>query len=71
MKATCTKIQDAQPLGEYTPTTVDAEKKAADFRVVDVSTSKKFIRWRDGRGEYVTGRQLTRLQALHSWAPDF
>lgn len=71
MEATCTKIQDAQPLGEYTPTIVDDEKKAADFRLLDVSTSKKFIRWRDGRAEYVTARQLAKLQAAHSWAPDF
>lgn len=71
MKATCTKIQDAQPLGEYTPTQVDAEKKAADFRLLDVSTSNKLIRWRDGRAEYVTSRQLAKLQAAHSWATDF
>lgn len=71
MPATCTKTQDAQPMGSYTPTPIEDEKKSADFRLLDVSCSRKFIEWRDGRRECVTGRQLAMLQSVHSWAPDF
>ena len=71
MPATCTKTQDAQPMGSYTPTPIEDEKKSADFRLLDVSQSEKLIAWRDGLREYVTGRQLAKLQAVHSWAPDF
>jgi hypothetical protein len=56
---------------QYQPTTVDAAKAAADFRVLDVSTARKFIAWNDGRREYVTARQLKTLQASHTWATDF
>ena len=70
MSATISKIKDAQPMGEYKPTGIDTAKKAADFRLVAVSRKNTII-WKDGRLEYVTDKQLERLQAKHSWASDF
>jgi hypothetical protein len=69
--ATVTKTHDAQPMGVYAATAVDAVKVAADFRLLDVTGFKKHLRWRDGRDEFVTSRQLAKLQAIHSWATDF
>ena len=71
MQVTVKKVKDAAPMGKYKPTTVDATKSSADFRLVDVSGSKNFIVWKDGRGESVTLRQLQKLQSVHTWAPDF
>ena len=58
-------------LGEYRETAVDRQKAAADFLILDVSGSRNTIRWRDGRIELVTDRQLDRLQARHTSATDF
>lgn len=69
MNATMTKIQNAQPMGEYKPTAVDAKKAAADFLLINVNPN--IIDWKDGRRERVTSRQLSKLQASHSWATDF
>lgn len=66
---TITKTQEAPPVGEYKPTSVDAAKDAADFRVIGVSPF--YVRWKDGRTEQVTSLQLKRLQAAHTWATDF
>lgn len=71
MEATIRKVKDAEPMGEYTPTAVDAAKASADFRLVDVTCAKKVIVWKDGRTERVTSRQLAKLQAAHSWVTDF
>lgn len=65
------KVKDAQPMGQYKPTPVDARKAAADFRLVDVSGAKNVIVWRDGRSERVSDRRLATLKASHSWATDF
>lgn len=69
LTATVTKTKDAQPMGTYTPTSVDAQKAAADFRLTSVSPY--YIAWRDGRTERVTKRQLEKLKASHTWATDF
>lgn len=69
MQATITQTKSAQVAGQYQPTTVDAAKTAADFRLVQVSPY--YIVWADGRGERVTARQLAKLQAVHTWAADF
>lgn len=69
MEATVTKIRSAQPMGAYQRTALDDRKAAADFLLVQVSPN--YIRWQDGRGERVTDRQLTKLQAAHCWATDF
>lgn len=69
MKATCTKTQSAQTMGEYKPTAIDAAKAAADFRLLQVCPC--VIRWQDGRTETVTRPQLTKLQQAHTWATDF
>ncbi len=37
MNATITKIQDAQPMGEYKPTALDARKEAATVRLIQCS----------------------------------
>lgn len=67
--ATMTKTQDAQPAGEYKPTAQDAEKEAADFRLLQCAPY--VIRWKDGRTETITGRQLAKLQKLHTWKTDY
>lgn len=67
--ATITKTKSAEAIGTYAPTTIDVAKAAADFRLVQVGPN--YIVWRDGRGERVTERQLTKLQASHTWACDF
>ena len=66
-----TKTKDAQRMGQYKPTGVDAAKAAAAFRLVDVAGRLNFIVWSDGRGERVTDRQLAKLQSFHAWAADF
>jgi len=55
--------------GQYSPTAVDDAKAAADFCLLQVGPN--VIRWRDGRTERVTARQLAKLQAAHTWATDF
>lgn len=70
MHATITLIRKAQPMGEYTPTVIDERKAEADFRILAVG-SKNTIRWRDGRTEQVTRRQLAKLESQHTWATDF
>lgn len=69
MTVTFTKTQNAQPMGQYKPTAVDAAKACADFRILQVGPN--YIRWADGRGEMVSNRKLAKLQADHSWACDF
>ena len=71
MRVIVKKVKDAAPMGEYKQTAIDAAKSSVDFRLVDVSGSKNFIVWKDGRGESVTSRRLQKLQAVHTWAPDF
>ena len=67
--ATVTKTKNAEPVGEYRRTAVDDRKDAADFLVVN--RGPNMIRWQDGRLERVTDRQLSKLQASHTWATDF
>ena len=69
MTATVTTIRRAAPRGEYQRTIIDDRKDAADFLLLQVGPY--IIRWRDGRREKVTERQLRRLQSEYSWAPDF
>lgn len=64
-----TKIKDAQPMGDYKPTTVDQIKASADFRIINLGPN--IIAWQDGRRERITDRQLDKLQKSHSWAADF
>jgi hypothetical protein len=65
------KALDAQPMGAYQPTTVDAEKAAADFRILDIDRKTAFIAWRDGRRERVSRWKLAELERMYTWAPDF
>ena len=70
MQATITKIQNAQPMGEYQPTAIDTLKADADFRLINVAPY--VIRWKDGKQETVNKRMLTKLQAQHpNWMADF
>ena len=66
----CRLVRKAQLMGEYMPTEMDAEKRAADFRLIAVG-KKNTIVWRNGTSELVTDRKLARLQAVHVWAVDF
>ncbi len=61
------KLQDAQPVGEYKPTELDKRKQEADFRLIDLN----YIVWKDGRRQYVTKRELKKLQATYTWVTDF
>lgn len=63
------KTQDAQPMGTYVPTAVDATKAAVDFRLISVGPY--VIRWKNGDTQRVTERQLKTLQLAHTWATDF
>lgn len=67
MKAEFKKIQDAQPTGEYKETEIDKKKQEVDFRLVDLN----YIRWKDGRGQHVTKRELAKLQKQYTWTTDF
>lgn len=64
-----TKTQNAQQVGAYKATEIDAKKEAADFRLINVNPN--VIRWNDGRQETVNKRTLAKLQAVHNWAADF
>ena len=64
-----TKVSDDMPMGEYTPTALDAYKASVDFRVMQMSPI--YIRWANGNGEIVTPTKLKKLQKSHSWATDF
>ena len=66
---TITKIQSAQQAGTYTPTIVDENKQAVDFRILQMSPI--YIRWADGRGEIVTNRKLENLKKTNTWTTDF
>ena len=66
---TIKKVKSHQPMGKYKETSVDKRKKAADFRLLQVSPN--VIRWKGGKTEIVTAKKLKTLQKTHTWAPDF
>jgi len=70
---TCTvtfrKIADAQPMGEYKPTSVDANKSTVDFRLIQVGP--KVITWTNGATQKVTDAKFNKLTKAHTWATDF
>lgn len=66
---TIKKVKSYQPMGRYTETSVDKRKKAADFRLLQVSPN--VIRWKGGKTETVTARTLKKLQDAYTWATDF
>jgi hypothetical protein len=66
---TITQIAWAQSVGQYAPTTIDQQKQNADFRILSVNPH--YIRWKDGKSETVTKRQLKKLKTAHTWATDF
>jgi len=67
MQSTLIKIENAPTVGEYKATGVDTMKAQADFLLKDLS----YIVWKDGRGQRVTKRELTKLQKTFTWATDF
>lgn len=70
MQATMTKMQDAQSVGLYKPTSIDERKAAADFLLIQASPI--VIRWKDDRTETVRPAQLHKLQTQHpNWMTDF
>lgn len=51
-------------------TAIDARKENADFRLLQVKPY--VIRWKDGKQETVTKRQLDKLQREYpNWMADF
>lgn len=64
-----TKVQNAQPLGQYKRTSIDAAKEQADFLLLQVSPY--VIRWANGQTETVNKRKLNKLQKEFSWHTDF
>lgn len=51
-------------------TAIDDAKDAADFRLIAVCPN--VIRWRDGKTETATNRQLQKLEVEHpNWRTDF
>jgi hypothetical protein len=69
MNTQITKTQNAQTMGTYQQTSVDAAKAAASFRLISVSPY--IIAWNGSSTERVTARQLKKLQGSHTWATDF
>lgn len=83
--ATMTKVQDAQPLGTYKPTSIDARKEEADIRIMGVDGtftlySKVPLRGRgikqpspERRPDWyeVTHNALARIQTQHTVETDF
>lgn len=67
---TVRKTKTAQKQGAYQPTAIDAQKAAADFRLVSVG-KKNTIVWAGGVVERVTDARLVALQAALSYAVDF
>lgn len=63
-------VRKDQVAGQYKSTGLDADKKAAEFRLTSMG-KKNTIVWADGRAEQVTDARLAKLQASHSWACDF
>jgi hypothetical protein len=70
MNAIARKVKDAQPMGQYQQTTIDAAKASAEFRLTYVG-KKHTIVWANGSTEQVTDAKLAKLQAAHTWAADF
>ena len=66
---TFTKVQDAQPMGEYKATTIDANKVQVDFTLVQVAPF--YIRWKTGESQTVSAAKLKKLQQNHTWTTDF
>lgn len=71
MTATTTKISTHQPMGEYKPTAVDAQKAACDFLITASYKGKFDIRWSDGRTETVSWQKMAGLKSAHTWGVDF
>ena len=76
------KTQNAQPIGQYAPTAIDAAKASADIRILDcggtytidskVTLSGRGIKPRAVPGRYeVTEAALTKLQAQFNVVCDF
>ena len=68
-KTTIRKVKSHQPMGKYKETSVDKQKKSADFKLLQVSPYG--IQWKNGKTETVTARALKKLQKTHTWATDF
>lgn len=83
--ATLTKVQDAQPLGTYKPTSIDERKANADIRILSVEDGKftieSKIELKLGRGMKqpytrkdlyeVTKKALEKLQTQYNVVTDF
>jgi len=63
------KVADAQPMGIYTPTAVDARKASVDFLLIQVAP--KVIKWNNGTTEKVSDNKFDKLIKTNTWATDF
>lgn len=68
-KTTITKTKSHKPMGKYKETAVYKRKKTVDFRLLQVSPY--VIKWRNGKVEKVTARELKKLQKTHTCTTDF
>lgn len=68
-ETTFKKIKEAEPMGEYKPTAIDERKKEVDFLLLQVRPS--VIKWKDGKTQLVTRRQLYKLMEKHTFMCDF
>ena len=63
--------QEEPKKSQYKPTSVDTNKKNADFLIISVG-SKPTINWKNGKIERLKSRRaLEKLQKIHNWATDF
>ena len=80
--ATMTKTADAQPMGIYQPTSLDAAKAQADVRIIDaegtftvrsnVALSGRGVVARGAAGTYeVTKSAMKRIEKTHNVVCDF
>ncbi len=63
--------QEEPKKGQYKPTSIDTDKKNADFLLIRVG-AKPVISWRGGKIERLKSRKaLAKLQKVYSWETDF
>lgn len=67
MNTTFTQTQIAQKAGTYNPTSIDTKKNEVDFLIKD----SNYIQWKGGALQFVSKRDLAKLQSQFTWMTDF
>ena len=70
MKATITKIIEAQKMGNYTETKVDLLKKEVDFVIINMNPIWVSFTNNGFRGE-ISKKQLKVYQQKYTWSTNF